>query len=166
MEVGGTTICVDAMVKAMGRRAEEMLGTTEPTLGTGEEMRGDMEGMVASWERRVTSVPTGPLSPLPSLPPASKSQTPHHHTSPLLTDTTSSHISPSSQTPHLHTSPPPHRHHIITHLPLLTDTTSSHISPSSSSKQCKVTTYLFISSPPPHVCPNLWLKPRLLSGGR
>ena len=48
MEVGGATICVDAMVKAMGRRAEEMLGTTEPTLGTGEEMRGDMEGMVAS----------------------------------------------------------------------------------------------------------------------
>ena len=31
-----------------GEGEEEMLGTTEPTLGTGEEMRGDIEGMAAS----------------------------------------------------------------------------------------------------------------------
>ena len=32
-----------------------MLGTTEPTEGTGLLMRGDMEGMLASWERSVTA---------------------------------------------------------------------------------------------------------------
>lgn len=51
----------------------EILGTTDPTLGTGDEMRGDMEGIAASWERRVTSVPADTPSPAPSLSPTRKS---------------------------------------------------------------------------------------------
>lgn len=35
-----------------------MLGTTEPTRGTGLEMRGDMEGMLDSWVRSVTLPPS------------------------------------------------------------------------------------------------------------
>ncbi len=44
------------MMMAAGEveKAVPMLGTTEPTEGIGEAMRGDMEGMLASWERRVT----------------------------------------------------------------------------------------------------------------
>ena len=45
-----------------------MLGTTLPTEGTGLVMRGDMEGMLASWAKRVTPAPS-PLSP-PSPPSA------------------------------------------------------------------------------------------------
>ena len=40
-----------------GWGAGEIFGTTDPTLGTGDEIRGDMEGMAASWERSVTSAP-------------------------------------------------------------------------------------------------------------
>ena len=35
-------------VDEKGRAAGEIFGTTEPTLGTGDEMRGDMEGMAES----------------------------------------------------------------------------------------------------------------------
>ena len=45
-----------------------MLGTTLPTEGTGLVMRGDMDGMLASWAKRVTPAPS-PLSP-PSPPSA------------------------------------------------------------------------------------------------
>ena len=36
------------MVEEKARGAGEILGTTDPTLGTGDEMRGDIEGMAAS----------------------------------------------------------------------------------------------------------------------
>lgn len=61
---------------------DAMLGTTEPTLGTGEEMRGDMEGMAASWDRRVTSVVMGTPSPGLSLSPATKRKAMHSVLSP------------------------------------------------------------------------------------
>ena len=52
--------------------AGEMFGTTDPTLGTGDEIRGDIEGMADSWERRVTSVPTDPPSVEPCSPTEKK----------------------------------------------------------------------------------------------
>ena len=48
---------------------DEMLGTTDPTLGTGEDISGDMEGIAASCESNVTSVAAVPLSPPLSLSP-------------------------------------------------------------------------------------------------
>ena len=60
--VGGERVTVEVLVCE-----GVMLGTTLPTDGTGELMRGDMDGMLASWERRVT--PAAACSP-----PA------HHHT--------------------------------------------------------------------------------------
>ena len=59
-------------VEAKLRGVGEMLGTTDPTLGTGDEIRGDIEGMADNWERRVTSVPVDPSSDEPSLSPAEK----------------------------------------------------------------------------------------------
>ena len=66
MEAGVGTGWDGGRVDEKSRGAGEILGTTDPTLGMGEEMRGDMEGMADSWESRVTSVPTNPPSPLPS----------------------------------------------------------------------------------------------------
>ena len=44
------------MMMVVGWTLEEvpMFGTTLPTDGTGLAMRGDMEGMLASWESKVT----------------------------------------------------------------------------------------------------------------
>ena len=42
------------MVVGCTLEAVPMLGTTLPTEGTGLAMRGDMEGMLASWESSVT----------------------------------------------------------------------------------------------------------------
>lgn len=55
---------LEAGIAEKGWGTGEILGTTDPTLGTGDEMRGDMEGMAASWERRVTSVPPSVLAVL------------------------------------------------------------------------------------------------------
>ena len=62
------------VVMMMVEGAEPMLGTTDPTDGTGEAMRGDMDGMCASWESSVTPAwdmadcsdspsPSSPVSP-------------------------------------------------------------------------------------------------------
>ena len=56
-------------VETKVRGAGEILGTTDPTLGTGEEIRGDIDGMAESCDRRVTSVPTDPPSPDPPCSP-------------------------------------------------------------------------------------------------
>ena len=62
-------------VETKVRGEEEILGTTDPTLGTGEEMRGDIDGMAESCESRVTSVPTDPTSPdPPPSPPEEKNK--------------------------------------------------------------------------------------------
>ena len=53
--------------------AGEMLGTTDPTLGTGEEISGDIDGIAESCESNVTSVP--PPSLITSLsPPVEKNK--------------------------------------------------------------------------------------------